>query len=149
MTGLGLDPRYDDANNPDWHCVHGKYTGNSWGADFLCGMCEDGYTQRIDCSDGCGFWTWGMHGEKVLECVPNPERIEQAQEYRKVRNEAKSEGEYAKLHSNIRELISWEQGYTPRRVHKYRHRESQFSESYTTDNIYKPSGQMMGTFKRI
>jgi len=87
-----------------------------------------------------------MHGEKVLECVPNPERIEQAQEYRKVRNEAKSEGEYAKLHSNIRELIAWEQGYTPKRVHRYRHRDSQFNDVFTIGNYYKPSGK---TFKRI
>ena len=145
MTGLGLDPRYDDANNPDWYCVHGQYTGNSWGADFLCGMCEDGYTQRITCGD-CGFWTWGMHGEKVLECVPNPERIKQAQGYREVRNRAKSEGEYANLHANIRQLIAWEQGYTPRRVHKYRHRESQFNDVYTIDDLYLPEGK---TFKRI
>ena len=145
MATTGLDPQYDDANNPDWHCVHGQYTGNSWGGDFLCGMCEDGIDQRITCGD-CGFWTWGMHGEKVLACVPNPERTEQAQEYRKVRNEAKSKGEYAKLHSNIRELIAWEQGYTPRRVHRYRHRESQFNDLYTIGDIYKPSGK---TFKRI
>jgi len=145
MTGLGLDPRYDDANNPDWHCVHGQYTGNSWGADFLCGMCEDGIDQRITCGD-CGFWTWGMHGEKVLECVPNPERIKQAQGYREVRNRAKSEGEYANLHENIRQLVAWEQGYTPRRVHRYRHRESQFNDLYTIGDIYKPAGR---TFKRI
>ena len=145
MTELGLDPRYDAANNPDWYCVHGKYTGNSWGADFLCGMCEDGFTQRITCGD-CEFWTWGMHGEKVLECVPNPERIEQAQEYRKVRNRAKSEGEYAKLHANIRQLVAWEQGYTPRRVHRYRHRDSQFNDVFTIGDIYEPSGK---TFKRI
>ena len=145
MATTGLDPRYDDANNPDWHCVHGQYTGNSWGGDFLCGMCEDGIDQRITCGD-CGFWTWGMHGEKVLECVPNPERIKQAQGYREVRNRAKSEGEYANLHENIRQLIAWEQGYTPRRVHRYRHRESQFNDLYTTGDIYKPSGK---TFKRI
>ena len=35
MTTTGLDPRYDDANNPDWYCVHGQYTGSPWGADFL------------------------------------------------------------------------------------------------------------------
>ena len=145
MATTGLDPQYDDANNPDWHCVHGQYTGNSWGGDFLCGMCEDGIDQRITCGD-CGFWTWGMRGEKVLACVPNPERTEQAQEYRKVRNEAKSEGEYANLHENIRQLIAWEQGYTPRRVHRYRHRESQFNDLYTIGDIYKPSGK---TFKRI
>jgi hypothetical protein len=145
MSGLGLDPRYDDASNPDWYCVHGQYTGNSWGADFLCGMCEDGYTQRITCGD-CGFWTWGMYGEKVLACVPNPERTEQADEYRKVRNRAKSEGEYANLHAHLRELVAWEQGYTPKRVHRYRHRESQFNDLYTTGDIYKPSGK---TFKRI
>ena len=146
MTGLGLDPRYDDANNPDWHCVHGQYTGNSWGADFLCGMCEDGYTQRIDCSDGCGFWTWGMHGEKVLACVPNPERTKQAQEYRIVRNRARWEGEYANLHAHLRELVAWEQEYTPRRVHRYRHRDSQFNDVFTIGDIYEPSGK---TFKRI
>ena len=145
MATTGLDPQYDDANNPDWHCVHGQYTGNSWGGDFLCGMCEDGIDQRITCGD-CGFWTWGMRGEKVLACVPNPERTEQAQEYRKVRNEAKSEGEYANLHENIRQLIAWEQGYTPRRVHRYRHRESQFNDLYTIGDIYKPAGR---TFKRI
>ena len=145
MATTGLDPQYDDANNPDWHCVHGQYTGNSWGGDFLCGMCEDGIDQRITCGD-CGFWTWGMRGEKVLACVPNPERIEQAQEYRKVRNEAKSEGEYANLHENIRQLVAWEQGYTPRRVHRYRHRESQFNDLYTIGDIYKPAGR---TFKRI
>ena len=145
MATTGLDPQYDDANNPNWHCVHGQYTGNSWGGDFLCGMCEDGIDQRITCGD-CGFWTWGMRGEKVLACVPNPERTEQAQEYRKVRNEAKSEGEYANLHENIRQLIAWEQGYTPRRVHRYRHRESQFNDLYTIGDIYKPSGK---TFKRI
>jgi len=145
MTGLGLDPRYDDANNPDWYCVHGRYTGNSWGADFLCGMCEDGYDQRITCGD-CGFWTWGMYGEKFLTCEPNPERKEKAQEYRNVRNRAKWEGEYASLHANIRKLIAWEKGYTPRRVHKYRHREHQFNDLYTTGDIYKPSGK---TFKRI
>ena len=145
MATTGLDPRYDDANNPNWHCVHGQYTGNSWGGDFLCGMCEDGIDQRITCGD-CGFWTWGMRGEKVLACVPNPERTEQAQEYRKVRNEAKSEGEYANLHENIRQLVAWEQGYTPRRVHRYRHRESQFNDLYTIGDIYKPSGK---TFKRI
>jgi len=145
MATTGLDPQYDDANNPDWHCVHGQYTGNSWGADFLCGMCEDGIDQRITCGD-CGFWTWGLHGEKVLACVPNPERIEQAQEYRKVRNRAKSEGEYANLHENIRQLVAWEQGYTPRRVHRYRHRESQFNDLYTIGDIYKPAGR---TFKRI
>ena len=145
MATTGLDPQYDDANNPDWHCVHGQYTGNSWGGDFLCGMCEDGIDQRITCGD-CGFWTWGMRGEKVLACVPNPERIEQAQEYRNVRNRAKSEGEYANLHENIRQLVAWEQGYTPRRVHRYRHRESQFNDLYTTGDIYKPSGK---TFKRI
>ena len=145
MATTGLDPRYDDANNPDWYCVHGQYTGNSWGGDFLCGMCEDGYDQRITCGD-CGFWTWGMYGEKVLACVPNPERTEQAQEYRIVRNRAKSEGEYANLHANIRQLVAWEQGYTPRRVHRYRHRESQFNDLYTIGDIYKPSGK---TFKRI
>ena len=145
MATTGLDPQYDDANNPDWHCVHGQYTGNSWGGDFLCGMCEDGIDQRITCGD-CGFWTWGMRGEKVLACVPNPERTEQAQEYRKVRNEAKSEGEYANLHENIRQLVAWEQGYTPRRVHRYRHRESQFNDLYTIGDIYKPAGR---TFKRI
>ena len=145
MATTGLDPQYDDANNPDWHCVHGQYTGNSWGGDFLCGMCEDGIDQRITCGD-CGFWTWGMHGEKVLACMPNPERTEQAQEYRNVRNRAKSEGEYANLHENIRQLVAWEQGYTPRRVHRYRHRESQFNDLYTTGDIYKPSGK---TFKRI
>jgi hypothetical protein len=145
MATTGLDPQYDDANNPDWYCVHGQYTGNSWGGDFLCGMCEDGIDQRIACGD-CGFWTWGMRGEKVLACVPNPERIEQAQEYRNVRNRAKSEGEYANLHENIRQLVAWEQGYTPRRVHTYRHRESQFNDLYTIGDIYKPAGR---TFKRI
>jgi hypothetical protein len=87
-----------------------------------------------------------MHGEKVLACLPNPERIEQAQEYRKVRNEAKSKGEYANLHENIRQLIAWEQGYTPKRVHTYRHRDSQFNDVFTIGNYYKPSGK---TFKRI
>lgn len=30
--------------NGDHHCVHGTYIGDPWGADYMCGRCEDGWT---------------------------------------------------------------------------------------------------------
>ena len=118
MTGLGLDPRYDDASNPDWYCVHGQYTGNSWGADFLCGMCEDGLTQVIACAD-CGFTTWGKYDEKFSSCDPNPKRVELAKGFRKARNEYIAAGSYTRLSSMLRQAITLQQKdpYMGKRIH--------------------------------
>jgi hypothetical protein len=38
------DPLYDptDRDNPNYHCAHGTFTGNPYGADYMCGWCESG-----------------------------------------------------------------------------------------------------------
>ena len=38
------DPMFDesDLDVPDYYCVHGTFLGNPYGADYMCGWCEDG-----------------------------------------------------------------------------------------------------------
>ena len=39
------------------HCVHGTAIGTPGGADLMCGACEDGYTNLIDCKN-CDWTAW-------------------------------------------------------------------------------------------
>lgn len=41
-----MDPLFDpsDLHNEDYYCKHGTFIGNPFGADYLCGFCEQGYT---------------------------------------------------------------------------------------------------------
>lgn len=32
----------DDLSNKEFYCKHGTFIGNPYGADFLCGGCENG-----------------------------------------------------------------------------------------------------------
>ncbi len=38
------DPLYDptDRDVPEYYCIHGTFIGNPYGADYMCGWCEDG-----------------------------------------------------------------------------------------------------------
>jgi len=56
-------------------CVHGVYTGGI-GIDYLCNMCEGGYTERVYCEEeGCNHYEWGDYTETFkLYHVPNPAR---------------------------------------------------------------------------
>lgn len=38
------DPLFDpsDLAKPDYRCAHDNFTGNPYGADYMCGMCESG-----------------------------------------------------------------------------------------------------------
>jgi hypothetical protein len=137
MTTTGLDPRYDDANNPDWYCVHGQYTGSPWGGDFLCGMCESGQTERITCGD-CDFARWGEHGEKFVTCEPNAERDEEAQDFHAMRKEFMARGDYAKHRKWLRDALSRSRAETPKRVHTYLHAKDMWhnEDEYTTGKIY-------------
>ena len=83
MTTTGLDPRYDDANNPDWYCVHGQYTGSPWGGDFLCGMCESGITNLVTCAT-CEVKLWLQHEQRVVNGYPSVERWKEARFMRQV-----------------------------------------------------------------
>jgi len=39
------------------HCVHGTAIGTPGGADLMCGACEEGYTNLIDCKN-CDWTAW-------------------------------------------------------------------------------------------
>jgi hypothetical protein len=46
MPSQATDPLFDesDLDNPAYYCVHGTFTGNPYGADYLCHYCEMGYS---------------------------------------------------------------------------------------------------------
>lgn len=41
------DPSTDDGRWGGDHCMHGTYIGTPCGADYICGLCEDGYTKWV------------------------------------------------------------------------------------------------------
>ena len=125
MTGLGLDPRYDDADDLSNYCIHGNYTGTPWGADFLCGMCEDGLTRIVTCTE-CGFATWGTIGESFSSCEPNPERRSKAKFLREARNQSIADGTYYISRPVIQMGLDAFQGrvrrgdnFMPKRIHEW------------------------------
>lgn len=43
MYGGGdIEPDAQDYASDSNYCSHGTYIGNAWGADYICGYCEDG-----------------------------------------------------------------------------------------------------------
>lgn len=43
MYGGGdIEPDFQDYATDNNYCIHGQYIGTPWGADYICGYCEDG-----------------------------------------------------------------------------------------------------------
>jgi hypothetical protein len=64
------DPSTDDGRWGGDHCVHGTYVGTPGGADYICGLCEDGldywvedpsYELTISVNDGPVFVAGSAH----------------------------------------------------------------------------------------
>ena len=58
-----IDPSTDDGRWGGDYCVHGVYVGTPGGADYLCGLCEDGLTffvkrplYQLGCNLPTGQW---------------------------------------------------------------------------------------------
>lgn len=59
------------------YCVHGKYVGNLFTADYMCHMCEDGYLYRKQCAQ-CDLSFWARSNDTIKHHAGNPLRAELA-----------------------------------------------------------------------
>ena len=62
-------------------CVHGMNLGTSGGADFMCGECESGFTERVTC-DTCDDVMWLQEGQRIVNCYPSVKRWKEARFFR-------------------------------------------------------------------
>lgn len=75
----GSDSEYFAEDYDSVHCRHGRFIGYPGGADFICGLCEDGATKlehrmvaRLEYTDAAESW-W--KGSNTLDTVYSTEGI--------------------------------------------------------------------------
>jgi len=67
-----LDLRKDELSNKDNYCIHGNFTGSSYGEGYLCGLCEDGTDRYMPVFQNPVVveTPWSIFWETLWETVP-------------------------------------------------------------------------------
>ena len=100
-------------------CVHGMNLGTSGGADFMCGECESGFTERVTC-DTCGDVMWLQEGQRIVNCYPSVKRWKEARFFREQITEIRAnEGMTNSARWFILDMIGRIKANTPVRDHNY------------------------------
>jgi len=103
-------------------CMHGTYVGGC-GIDWMCGGCEDGYTNLTDCSvDTCDYQEFTRHDEPMfIEHVENPTRSRVAKEIMDLRRDLSLHGisvSSPKAHDVFHQYIAVSRGSQQRWIHQ-------------------------------
>ena len=70
------DPFFDesDLDRPDYYCRHGNFTGNPYGADYMCGWCESGEEPPTQAEEDA--WTLAEAERKYDHLVASLSKID-------------------------------------------------------------------------